>query len=49
MKVSESEDDAKGEEEEEKDLSVPGQSYMKLLALTSHSALPGKASLYIML
>ncbi|XP_043953730.1 focadhesin isoform X1 [Gambusia affinis] len=40
VKVSESEDDAKGGEEEEKDLSVPGQSYMKLLALTSHSALP---------
>uniref|UniRef100_A0A3B5KX03 Uncharacterized protein n=1 Tax=Xiphophorus couchianus TaxID=32473 RepID=A0A3B5KX03_9TELE len=40
VKVSESEDDAKGEEEEEKDLSIPGQSYMKLLALTSNSALP---------
>uniref|UniRef100_A0A087XI00 Focadhesin n=1 Tax=Poecilia formosa TaxID=48698 RepID=A0A087XI00_POEFO len=37
VKVSESEDDAEGEE---KDLSIPGQSYMKLLALTSNSALP---------
>uniref|UniRef100_A0A3B3YQ01 Uncharacterized protein n=2 Tax=Poecilia mexicana TaxID=48701 RepID=A0A3B3YQ01_9TELE len=37
VKVSESEDDTEGEE---KDLSIPGQSYMKLLALTSNSALP---------
>ncbi|KAM4714416.1 focadhesin isoform 2-T3 [Anableps anableps] len=44
VKVCESEDDGdekdKGEEEEEKDLSIPGPSYMKLMALTSISVLP---------
>ncbi|MEQ2234633.1 hypothetical protein ILYODFUR_033476, partial [Ilyodon furcidens] len=43
VKVSESEDGGdekdEGEEEEEKDLSIPGPSYMKLMALTSISVL----------
>ncbi|XP_012735632.2 focadhesin [Fundulus heteroclitus] len=44
VKVCESEDDDnkmdKAEEEEEKDLSIPGASYMKLMGLTSVSVLP---------
>ena len=35
------EEEEKGGEEEEKDLSIPGSSYMKLLRLTHPSALPG--------
>ncbi|XP_037537542.1 focadhesin [Nematolebias whitei] len=37
---SEEDDDEKENEEEEKDLSVPGSSYVKLMALTSISVLP---------
>ncbi|KAM8898854.1 focadhesin isoform 1-T1 [Spinachia spinachia] len=41
-KVLQSEDETvKEEEEEEKDLSVPGSSYVKLMALTPVSVLPG--------
>uniref|UniRef100_A0A3P9HUQ4 Focadhesin n=1 Tax=Oryzias latipes TaxID=8090 RepID=A0A3P9HUQ4_ORYLA len=43
VKILENEEDNDGnteEEEEEKDLSIPGSSYMKLMALTSLSVLP---------
>ena len=44
VKQSESgdEEEDKDKETEEKDLSVPGCSYVKLLALTPSSVLPGK-------
>uniref|UniRef100_A0A665V3H8 Focadhesin n=1 Tax=Echeneis naucrates TaxID=173247 RepID=A0A665V3H8_ECHNA len=39
-KLLKNEEDEQREEEEEKDLSIPGSSYMKLIALTSTSVLP---------
>lgn len=41
-KQAESEEDEEGQEKEEEDLSVPGCSYVKLMALTPGSVLPGK-------
>lgn len=44
MGGSEEDDDEKENEEEEKDLSVPGSSYVKLMAQTSISVLPGTSA-----
>lgn len=43
-KLSDNEEDQQEEDtkQEEKDLSIPGSSYVKLMALTPASVLPGK-------
>jgi len=48
-KTPDHEEDEPLEEEEEKDLSIPGPSYVKLMALTPVSALPGTSRRFFLL